>query len=621
MKISSPSLRTLFTFVLAAFLVAAAPRFVSAQDPSPTPDPVLDPIPEPTPDPLPDPPPPPDGTPIDAQRVWSNTGTDFNTGSNWVGGIAPSTGDVAAFAAAAVTQPNLSTSVSISGLYFTGTGTNGYNLTRTSTQGFTLTGYATAIGAETGDVNAVAIGAENTSGTNTIAVPITLAPAVGSTSTIYQAGGGTLAISGAIIGVGKNLTKTGAGTLTLSGNNTFTGVLTVQDGTLSIATINNSGANGTLGNSANAVVLGGSGTTGTLEFTGITASSTKKFTMATGGTGVFQVDSSGTILTLSGVIDGGGNLTKSGAGTLLLSATETYTGATTINAGMLQIGGNDRLPAGTALTLANTAGVIFDLNNFNQTIGSLSGGGTTGGTVDLGGNKTLTVGNSTSTTFAGVITQTSGSGMLTKVGSGTLTLSNANTYTGSTTVSAGTLLVTNTTGSGTGTGAVTVNGSGTTLGGTGTITGTVTVNSGARVLGGTGSSASGTLTLANNLTLNTGSIIELALGPAGAHSTLNRTGGTWTFAANQAFTFLDFGAQATFYDNIITGLAGAPNTSPSTWTITNAGWTGTFTYDGLGDIDLTLTQVPEPGTWIGGSLALAALAFSQRRRFARGRAK
>src|SRR5205085_2883043 len=76
------------------------------------------------------------------------------------------------------------------------------------------------------------------------------------------------------------------------------------------------------------------------------------------------------------------------------------------------------------------------------------------------------------TTFSGGIIGTAG---ITKTGAGTLILSAAGTYTGNTTVNAGTFLVTNTTGSATGTGNATVNGSGTLLGGTGTITGTVTL--------------------------------------------------------------------------------------------------------------------------------------------------
>ncbi|CAN5487291.1 hypothetical protein BH20VER3_BH20VER3_13090 [soil metagenome] len=103
------------------------------------------------------------------------------------------------------------------------------------------------------------------------------------------------------------------------------------------------------------------------------------------------------------------------------------------------------------------------------TIGSLAGQGS----VLLGAN-TLTIGsNNQNTSFAGVI---QGSGALAKVGTGTLKLSGANTYSGQTTVSAGTLAVGNTTGSGTGLGPVQVNGG--TLAGTGVIAGAVTIGSG-----------------------------------------------------------------------------------------------------------------------------------------------
>src|SRR5207237_901674 len=69
------------------------------------------------------------GDNIDAPISWANTGTDFNTGSSWVGGTAPGAGDVALFTAAEATNPNLSSSVSIAGFYFNGTGVNGYDVT------------------------------------------------------------------------------------------------------------------------------------------------------------------------------------------------------------------------------------------------------------------------------------------------------------------------------------------------------------------------------------------------------------------------------------------------------------------------------------------------------------
>ncbi len=131
------------------------------------------------------------------------------------------------------------------------------------------------------------------------------------------------------------------------------------------------------------------------------------------------------------------------------------------------------------------------------------------------------------------------------------------------------------------------------LGGTGAISGPVTVNSGASLLGGNGATASGALSVANNLTLNSGANILLVLGANGAHSSLVRTGGTWTFASNQRFSFINGGAQPGFYDNIITGLAGDPGTEAS-WTINTFGFVGTFSYDGAGNIDLNLTAAPAP---------------------------
>src|SRR6185295_16019809 len=101
------------------------------------------------------------------------------------------------------------------------------------------------------------------------------------TRTVDVISGGTVSIGGVISG-GFGLNKTGVGTLTLSGNNTFTGVLTVQSGTLSVSALNDDNKDGVLGHSTSAVVLGGSGTTGTLELTGANDTSTKKFTMATG---------------------------------------------------------------------------------------------------------------------------------------------------------------------------------------------------------------------------------------------------------------------------------------------------------------------------------------------------
>jgi len=119
------------------------------------------------------------------------------------------------------------------------------------------------------------------------------------------------------------------------------------------------------------------------------------------------------------------------------------------------------------------------------------------------------------------------------------------------------------------------------------------------------------------ITLQSGSIIELALGNSLTHSTIAHTGsGTISFSSTQAFAFIDLGATTGTYDNIITG-TGLSSLNTSSWTISNPGWSGTFTLDGTGNIDLTLTAVPEPSTWIGGALALLAVGCTQRKRVTR----
>ena len=131
-------------------------------------------------------------------------------------------------------------------------------------------------------------------------------------------------------------------------------------------------------------------------------------------------------------------LVKGGTGILTLKGSNTYTGPTTISGGTLTAGSLQPFGVATAMTIANAAGATLDVSGINSSIGSLTGGGTAGGTVKLGSPSTLTVGtdNTSPAAFGGVI---SGTGSLVKTGTGTLKLSGANTYTGSTTVASGTL--------------------------------------------------------------------------------------------------------------------------------------------------------------------------------------
>ena len=160
---------------------------------------------------------------------------------------------------------------------------------------------------------------------------------------------------------------------------------------------------------------------------------------------VIQNDTNATGLTIASIIaDNGGatGFTKSGTGALTLSGANTYTGATTINAGAVTIGSGGAL-GGTnaALTMGNVSGATLNLADHSTTVGSISGGGLTNATVNGGINlgtlaaTTLTTGGlGTNTTYAGVI---SGAGVLVKNGSGTQILTGVNTYTGGTTINHG----------------------------------------------------------------------------------------------------------------------------------------------------------------------------------------
>ncbi|CAN7652240.1 hypothetical protein LJR016_005102 [Devosia sp. LjRoot16] len=130
---------------------------------------------------------------------------------------------------------------------------------------------------------------------------------------------------------------------------------------------------------------------------------------------------------------------KTGGGTLVLSGSNTYTGATTVSGGTLELQNGAAISNTGAVVLDNTAGVNLVVTD-SETIGSLAGGGASGGNVQIAAGQTLTTGGAnTSTSFAGII---SGSGGLTKAGSGTFILSGSNSYGGITTVAAGVLDVT-----------------------------------------------------------------------------------------------------------------------------------------------------------------------------------
>ena len=214
-----------------------------------------------------------------------------------------------------------------------------------------------------------------------------------------------VSFDGVISGSGS-ITKTGAGTLILSGTNTYSGGTTISAGTLSIGSDTNIGSGtNTIGNKGT-LLLSGNGTY------------TNDWTLSGAGSAIATDNNN----TLSGVLSGNGGLTKTGAGTLTLTGNNTYAGGTAINDGTLK--GN--IASGTDLSIAASA--IYDGDNKARSVGGLNGGGkilnTDGLTVQSGD-------------FAGIIDNSNTS--LLKNCAGTLTLTGNNAYTGSTTISEGTL--------------------------------------------------------------------------------------------------------------------------------------------------------------------------------------
>jgi autotransporter-associated beta strand protein len=155
--------------------------------------------------------------------------------------------------------------------------------------------------------------------------------------------------------------------------------------------------------------------------------------------------------TFQGYIYGGGNLVlgSSSTNTLTLTATSVYTGSTTISGGTIESGVANALPATTQLSLATTGSSgNLNLNNYNQTVGGLSGGSSTSGIIitgsGIGGVLTVVNPNSGTSTYAGAISGTGGLVLGVNNTNGpnnlrTLLLTGASTYTGPTTINSGTL--------------------------------------------------------------------------------------------------------------------------------------------------------------------------------------
>ena len=391
---------------------------------------------------------------------------------------------------------------------------------------------------------------------------------------------GTVTLGGTISGIGA-LLQSGSGTTALTAADSYSGGTTIQAGTLQVG--NGGGIAGAVTDNAVLAINDTATVTlgGTISGTGMllqAGSGTTKLTAADsygGGTtiqaGTLQLGNGGATgsiagavtdnatlainetgtLTLSGTISGTGGLLQSGSGTTALTAADSYSGGTTIQAGTLQVGNGGAIAGNVTdnavLAINSTATVILSgtISGTGALLQSGSGtteltaadsysGGTTiqAGTLQLGNggatggitgnvtdNATLAVNETGNLTLSGTI---SGSGTLIKAGSGTVTLSGPNTFTGGVTLSAGTLLL-NATGAA-GTGAVSI-ASGSTLS-LGTINQTISVLSGA------GSVNLGTATLTEGSSAAT----TLSGAITGAGTLVKQGSGTLTLSGSSNFS-------------------------------------------------------------------------------------
>jgi fibronectin-binding autotransporter adhesin len=274
-------------------------------------------------------------------------------------------------------------------------------------------------------------------------------------SAINISANGNLTLGGNLGGNG-GLTKIGPGTLTLNGSSSYVGTTTLSNGTLQV--------NGTAGLGANSVNFDG----GTLSFENQSAQNfyANVFNVVTTGTMLFNVSNGNNIIGTSG---GAGGF--SGTGTLNIDV-PTTNGLCTINAHMENFAGTIHLTDDSLGTLRFNSGgssssaqectggtnATFDLGNGAVSLVNRNGGGASFGNYDLGalvgGSNTKLSGGSTastysigannlSTIYSGTIQNGGGTTAITKVGTGTLTLSGINSYTGPTIVSSGVLALSN----------------------------------------------------------------------------------------------------------------------------------------------------------------------------------
>jgi fibronectin-binding autotransporter adhesin len=297
--------------------------------------------------------------------------------------------------------------------------------------------------------------------------------------------------------------------------------------------------------------------------------------------------------------------------------------------GTLTVASGGTVAAAGGITIATQAGDTGTLN-----IGHFGGNDAAGTiitpTIAFGaGTGVINFNQSDSTMVSAAI---SGNGSVNQLGTGTTTLSGINTYSGTTTVNAGTLMANNTGGSAVGTSAVTVSRSGT-LGGNGTIGGATTIASGGTLMPGSG--GVGALTFSNGLTLADGSTTTFLINGNNSFTSININGGNVQFGGalnlditssltSGLFSLFNLSNGATESGNFsavyLTGIySGVMTYYDASWTWF---WKSNSDYNGnqiTAELNmetgaLTVAAIPEPSTYALLGLGALGLLIAYRRK-------
>jgi autotransporter-associated beta strand protein len=296
---------------------------------------------------------------VDANGSW-------NTASNWVGGVPNGSGDTASFTKALTANRTVT---------LDGNKTIGGATFNTPSFGYTITaGSGGSLTFGNGTNNALLF---VQGGNHAVTAPVVMA----STAIIETSSDTSLALNGAVSGAGA-LTKAGGGTLSLgNASNTYGGATTVNGGTLAVAAIGSLGSNATLNLNGGGVIKYAAGMTNDL-------STAKTVTLGAGGGGI---DTNGNDVTFATSLPGVGGLVKAGAGRLTLTAANTYTGATTVSGGALNISSNDQLGDPTAAAGLTLNGGTLEVAATLTLTGRSLTVDSNGGTIDVFTGQILTL--------------------------------------------------------------------------------------------------------------------------------------------------------------------------------------------------------------------------------------